>query len=451
LRLIAFSLSILMLFFAALLPLRMFIVNAEGNVVRVPSDFSTIQQAINAVQDGSTILVSDGVYYEHLTVNKTLTLIGASKERTIIDGSDSYFGGYAFEDAIVTLGADDVFMSGFTIRNCSVFTMGILMNYSKGSTVAGNVVTLAGTAGIGLQTCENCTVSNNLISFISSGPPPDFATGYGMYISSSANNTVTDNSVTQCYVDGISLGQSDNNTVSNNLIQGNPHGLSIHHSNNNTIFNNNFIDNIKPIDIVGPDVSVNAWSKDGWGNYWEDYDGLDNGAGGRVAGDGVGDTGLPAHDVDYFPLINPASTFGVVLNNTVYPISLVSNSTFYARAGAQFGLIESSRYFTFQVIGPANTTGYFNLTIPKTLFTGPWQVRLDGDTIVQPVIYENATHTTIYLNYSNNPGYYVFIDGTVVLPEYRATIALLIVMFLLLTPMILLATRRRKKAHSKSV
>jgi pectin methylesterase-like acyl-CoA thioesterase len=41
----------------------------------VPDDYPTIQAAINAANDGDTIFVKIGTYYEHVVVNKSLSLI----------------------------------------------------------------------------------------------------------------------------------------------------------------------------------------------------------------------------------------------------------------------------------------------------------------------------------------------------------------------------------------
>ncbi|MHA1583335.1 MAG: hypothetical protein ACTSYM_12685, partial [Candidatus Baldrarchaeia archaeon] len=45
-------------------------------IIRVPVNYSTIQEAINAAASGSIILVSSGVYCENLVIDKDLTLIG---------------------------------------------------------------------------------------------------------------------------------------------------------------------------------------------------------------------------------------------------------------------------------------------------------------------------------------------------------------------------------------
>ncbi|MCK5631601.1 hypothetical protein KAH85_03495, partial [Candidatus Bathyarchaeota archaeon] len=49
----------------------------------------SIQSRIDSAQPGDTILVHAGLYRETLSVTKSLTLIGESKENTIIDGDEA--------------------------------------------------------------------------------------------------------------------------------------------------------------------------------------------------------------------------------------------------------------------------------------------------------------------------------------------------------------------------
>ena len=51
----------------------------------VPFDFPTIQEAINAANEGDVIKVLPGTYIEQITINKTLTIIGSDAESTIIE------------------------------------------------------------------------------------------------------------------------------------------------------------------------------------------------------------------------------------------------------------------------------------------------------------------------------------------------------------------------------
>ena len=51
----------------------------------VPFDFPTIQEAINAANEGDVIKVLPGTYIEQITINKTLTIIGSGAKSTIIE------------------------------------------------------------------------------------------------------------------------------------------------------------------------------------------------------------------------------------------------------------------------------------------------------------------------------------------------------------------------------
>ncbi len=57
---------------------------------RVPGDFSTIQAAIDAAQEGDTILIAPGLYQEHLVITKSLTLQGMEPD-TVLEGEPSEF------------------------------------------------------------------------------------------------------------------------------------------------------------------------------------------------------------------------------------------------------------------------------------------------------------------------------------------------------------------------
>jgi parallel beta-helix repeat protein len=271
--------------------------------------------------------------------------------------------------------------------------------------------------------------------------------GSGIILDSSTNNTISGNTIADSTAAGILMADSYNNSIVGNTLQDNEeHVFFWSQSSDNVFLGNNFMNN--PHGGLDGLLCNNTWSREGRGNYWNDYYGSDDGSGGRVAGDGVGDTELPCHGVDYFPLINPANPLPILLNNTAFPVSVVSNSTVYARQGDLFGFFEPNSWLAFRAIGPANTTGYLNLTIPKTLLIGPWQVRLDGN-VAQADISENQTHTMIHVDYSNNPdtGHYILVEGTEVTPEYPATSAILILLFLLLTPTILIA-KKRKRVYS---
>jgi hypothetical protein len=56
---------------------------------KVPSQYSTIQAAIDAASNGDTVLVADGLYKENLIIDsKKIMLMGESRDKTIIDGQN---------------------------------------------------------------------------------------------------------------------------------------------------------------------------------------------------------------------------------------------------------------------------------------------------------------------------------------------------------------------------
>jgi parallel beta-helix repeat protein len=121
---------------------------------------------------------------------------------------------------------------------------------------------------------------------------------------------------------------SSSQTLVGNNFSNNQYGIYLEpNSNSNTFYLNNisfntvygiFIDSISQpnnfyyniIDtnqLQATQSNNNNWDNgNGEGNYWSDYTGLDNGAGGRTAGDGIGDTKIPHPGTTYdaYPFMN---------------------------------------------------------------------------------------------------------------------------------------------------
>ena len=57
--------------------------------LHVPKDFNTVQKAIDAASTGDRIVVSPGVYFESLVINKTIHLVGEEYGSVIISGVSS--------------------------------------------------------------------------------------------------------------------------------------------------------------------------------------------------------------------------------------------------------------------------------------------------------------------------------------------------------------------------
>jgi len=90
---------------------------------------TTIQAAVDWANTTDTVYVTEGTYHEHVTVDKSLTLIGENVETTTIDGNGT--------GNVIRVQADNVNISGFSITNGSV---GIHLDPTSNTTIVGNKI-----------------------------------------------------------------------------------------------------------------------------------------------------------------------------------------------------------------------------------------------------------------------------------------------------------------------
>jgi len=57
----------------------------KAATIVVPDNYSTIQEAVNAANNGDKISIRNGTYHEKVTINKALTLTGETKDNTVIE------------------------------------------------------------------------------------------------------------------------------------------------------------------------------------------------------------------------------------------------------------------------------------------------------------------------------------------------------------------------------
>ena len=159
---------------------------------------------------------------------------------------------------------------------------------------------------------------------------------------------------------GIYFYDSHNNLIIGCEVSSNAVGIWQKNSNGNNIFHNNLINNIDQLERY---QSSNTWDDGaGKGNYWSDYTGVDDGSGGRPAGDGVGDTLLPHQEVDWYPLITHwILVHDASVTNVTYTVAPYGGSIAYPITGWKVIVTVSVRNEgdyneTFEVSAYANAT-----------------------------------------------------------------------------------------------
>jgi parallel beta-helix repeat protein len=171
----------------------------------------SIQAAIYTAKIGDVVEVHSGVYYEHVNVNKKITLSGI--DMPILDATAS--------GSAVTLKADGIILQGFRTINSGQWP-------GDGSKEAGIKVI-----------SDNNIIENNNASKNSNG----------IFIIGGNDNTLR------------------GNTASNNL----GYGIMLSNSIGNIISKNNFIRNYKQNTY---DDGINRWDIGGVGNYYGNFSSL---------------------------------------------------------------------------------------------------------------------------------------------------------------------------------
>ncbi|UCG71013.1 MAG: right-handed parallel beta-helix repeat-containing protein, partial [Thermoplasmata archaeon] len=191
--------------------------------------YTSIQDAINASNDGDSVFVYNGAYYEDVIVNKTINLTGEDKHTTKINGSGL--------GDVIDIIMDWVNITGFNITG-------------SGSD--------PGDAGIQLDNVQYCRIDNNNLSnncygiyimnrssnntIIDCRISNSSSFGAGIYISNSDDIFVTNCSFYNTSMRGIELLYSSKARISNSTIINGYYGISAYDSPNNTILNCSFKD-----------------------------------------------------------------------------------------------------------------------------------------------------------------------------------------------------------------
>ena len=292
---------------------------SQSRTLQVPTDYPTIQRALDLAKPGDVVFVHNGTYYENLMLNtNNITLVGEDPDSTVIDG------GHAGD--VVSVCGDDVRICNFTMQNSGPRKYGgiKIVNSDNVMITENNIINCHyGILDVPFKG-RNYIISENRIFNCSF---------HGMHIWGQPT-TITRNLIYNNVGSGISLG-SDNHTIHKNEIIDNGYGgLNLYNSSQNHIFENDIIKNdcallVHPTsfnnrfyhnNFINNGISVafeEAPSPNEWdigypsgGNYWSDYPGANMFGGphqNETGCDGIGDTPhfIEAYNQDNYPLVAP--------------------------------------------------------------------------------------------------------------------------------------------------
>ena len=245
--------------------------------------YSTIGAAIAAANPGDTVRVYAGTYYENITIDKSISLIGNGSTNTIINGSGI--------DSVVTIASDWVNITGFAVTDSgskiAQEDAGIKLKSLKKCKIMNNKVSF-NNIGIDLWKCSENTISNNLVTlndrqgvFFGGGPWCSRNTianntissnGFGGFVLSyGLNNLIINNTVTPDNYAGNYISNSRNNIIIDNTFSHTGEGLRFYNCRNNTIINNTFSENGVGLEFLSSTqhttINNNCSSNSGSGIY----------------------------------------------------------------------------------------------------------------------------------------------------------------------------------------
>ncbi len=215
------------------------VVAGSGTTRTVPTDYPTIQAAIDAAAAGDIVFVEPGVYQEHLSMRSHVSLVGAGADKTVIDG-----GGQGVS-LIDYTSAKNVVVRGFTLSGVGVPTVAGCVEPADPFLCAGPAYTAA-IYGDG----------HNVWARIADVGDPCGDTSITV-----TQNVIRDSSI------GMMAYFHARAVVRNNLFIGNQYGFVANHMNDQALLlNNAFIDNQQLaiggqaayLDIVGNIVAGSA-------------------------------------------------------------------------------------------------------------------------------------------------------------------------------------------------
>ncbi len=360
------TLVLIVLFMLPLVAVPISPVRAAPKTITVPTDYATIQAAIDNANAGDTVFVKKGTYLADsglygISIEKPISLIGEDRQNTIIETPINQYR----KDVTIQISADNVTISGFTINGNGIVCIRIEDEYShvpigdkiignnirngswgiitygststltgeikympsyltisdntitgnsidalyiasSNTTVSGNTLSDNARCGIMVDSALHVTISGNTISNNGGDSEENFRGGISM--GWWGPFYVYGNSITNNKGSGVSFKEFCNNcTIRGNSIANNDVGIAEFSvqdgGKGNVVYQNNFIDNKRQ-------VSLNEKMYSG-ANYSEaDIVALDNGRVGNYWSDysGSGEYRIDENNIDHYPQTQAVDT-----------------------------------------------------------------------------------------------------------------------------------------------
>lgn len=233
--------KILILFF-----LTFFFYGGHGDAAELEAgkgrSFATISAALEAAQEGDTILVYPGQYKEKLEIDKSIILKSVKKHQAVIIGNN--------QKHVITIKSPNVVIQGFKIKESGEDFLkndaGILVDKANHAEILDNHFTDV-LFGIYLDSSDQHVIKNNQIEGLKGKRLSE--RGNGIHFYNTKNNEVDRNKIENVR-DGMYFDHADETIVTNNQISHVRYGLHYMWSNHNTFRNNYFSENVSGAAIM---------------------------------------------------------------------------------------------------------------------------------------------------------------------------------------------------------